>query len=68
MSKKKPNPGGRPKENPEVSLVRSSAAEYLTFVAAGGGGLLSLERPPGPARLVREASLRALSPLPLPFR
>ncbi len=38
MSKKKPGPGGRAKKNAEVSLVRSSAAEYLTFVAASGQG------------------------------
>ena len=38
MSKKKPDPGGRPKKNTEVSLARSSAAEYLTFVAASGQG------------------------------
>ena len=38
MSKKKPTPGGRPKKKAEVSLVRSSAAEYLTFVAASGQG------------------------------
>jgi hypothetical protein len=38
MSKKKPTPGGRPKKNTDVSLVRSSAAEYLTFVAASGQG------------------------------
>jgi len=38
MSKKKPTPGGRPKKKTEVSLVRSSAAEYLTFVAASGQG------------------------------
>lgn len=38
MSKKKPTPGGRPKKSTEVSLVRSSAAEYLTFVAASGQG------------------------------
>lgn len=38
MSKDKPTPGGRPKKNTEVSLVRSSAAEYLTFVAASGQG------------------------------
>jgi hypothetical protein len=38
MSKDKPSPGGRPKKNTEVSLVRSSAAEYLTFVAASGQG------------------------------
>ncbi len=38
MSKKNPTPGGRPKKKAEVSLVRSSAAEYLTFVAASGQG------------------------------
>lgn len=38
MSKKKPTPGGRAKKKAEVSLVRSSAAEYLTFVAASGAG------------------------------
>jgi hypothetical protein len=38
MSKKKPTPGGSSKTNTEVSLVRSSAAEYLTFVAASGQG------------------------------
>jgi hypothetical protein len=38
MSKKKPTPSGRPKKKAEVSLVRSSAAEYLTFVAASGQG------------------------------
>jgi hypothetical protein len=38
MSKKKPTPGGRAKKKAEVSLVRSSAAEYLTFVAASGQG------------------------------
>jgi len=31
MSKDKPTPGGRAKKNTSVSLVRSSAAEYLTF-------------------------------------
>jgi len=36
MSKNKPTPGGRAKKNTAVSLVRSSAAEYLTFVAASG--------------------------------
>lgn len=35
MSKNKPTPGGRSKKN---TLVRSSAAEYLTFVAASGQG------------------------------
>jgi len=38
MSKKKSTPSGRPKKKAEVSLVRSSAAEYLTFVAASGQG------------------------------
>ena len=38
MSKKTPTPGGRAKKKAEVSLVRSSAAEYLTFVAASGQG------------------------------
>lgn len=33
-----PTPGGRAKKSTEVSLVRSSAAEYLTFVAASGQG------------------------------
>ena len=28
----------RKKKSPSASLVRSSAAEYLTFVAASGGG------------------------------
>ena len=38
MSKSKPTPGGRAKKTTAVSLVRSSAAEYLTFVAASGVG------------------------------
>jgi len=38
MSKKKPTPGGRVKKKTAVSLIRSSAAEYLTFVAASGAG------------------------------
>ncbi len=38
MNKNKPTPGGRAKKKTEVSLVRSSAAEYLTFVAASGQG------------------------------
>jgi hypothetical protein len=38
MSKLKPAPGGRAKKKSGVSLVRSSAAEYLTFVAASGQG------------------------------
>ena len=43
MSKDKSAPGGRGKKKTEVSLVRSSAAEYLTFVAAGGGSEASVE-------------------------
>jgi hypothetical protein len=43
MSKKKPTPGGRTTKKTEISLVRSSAAEYLTFVAAGGGSEASVE-------------------------
>ena len=38
MSKNKPTPRGRAKKNPAVSLIRSAAAEYLTFVAASGQG------------------------------
>jgi hypothetical protein len=38
MSKDKPISGGRGKKSTKVSLVRSSAAEYLTFVAASGHG------------------------------
>lgn len=38
MSKKKPTSGIRAKKKAEISLVRSSAAEYLTFVAASGQG------------------------------
>ncbi|MFA7343599.1 MAG: virulence RhuM family protein [Terrimicrobiaceae bacterium] len=38
MSKRKSTPGGNAKKKAEVSLVRSSAAEYLTFVAASGQG------------------------------
>jgi hypothetical protein len=38
MSKKKPTPGGSAKKKAEAPLVRSSAAEYLTFVAASGAG------------------------------
>jgi hypothetical protein len=38
MSKKKSATGGRPKKKTEVSLVSSSTAEYLTFVAATGQG------------------------------
>ena len=43
MSKDKPTPGGNPKKSTAVSLVRSSAAEYLTFVAAGGDSEASVE-------------------------
>ena len=43
MSKEKPTPGGRGKKKAKVSLVRSSAAEYLTFVAAGGDSNASVE-------------------------
>lgn len=43
MSKDKHTRGGRPKKNTEVSLVRSSAAEYLTFVAAGGDSEAGVE-------------------------
>lgn len=43
MSTEKPKPGGRAKKKAEVSLRRSSAAEYLTFVAAGGGSDASVE-------------------------
>ena len=43
MSKKKSTPSGRAKKKAEVSLVRSSAAEYLTFVAAGGDSEASVE-------------------------
>jgi hypothetical protein len=38
MSPKKPTPDSDAKKKTEVSLVRSSAAEYLTFVAASGQG------------------------------
>ena len=43
MSKDKPTPGGRAKKNTAVSPVRSSAAEYLTFVAASGNSEASVE-------------------------
>lgn len=43
MSKRKPTSGGRAKKKAEVALVRSSAAEYLTFVAAGGSSEGSVE-------------------------
>lgn len=38
MSKDKPSPRRSAKKKADVSLVRSSAAEYLTFVAASGQG------------------------------
>ena len=40
MSKTKPP---QPSKKKEVSLIRSSAAEYLTFVAATGGGSATVE-------------------------
>jgi hypothetical protein len=43
MSKRKPTTRSRAKKKAEVSLVRSSAAEYLTFVAAGGDSESSVE-------------------------
>ena len=43
MSKNKPASGGCAKKNTADSLVRSSAAEYLTFVAAGGNSETSVE-------------------------
>jgi hypothetical protein len=43
MSKKKPTSGDHAKKKAEVSLVRSSAAEYLTFVATGGNSEASVE-------------------------
>ena len=43
MSNNDPGHGGRAKKKAEVSLVRSSAAEYLTFVAAGGNSEASVE-------------------------
>jgi hypothetical protein len=43
MSKNRPTSGGRLKKSTSVSLVRSSAAEYLTFVAAGGNSEASVE-------------------------
>jgi hypothetical protein len=43
MSKDKPTPGGRANKSTAVSLVRSSAAEYLIFVAAGGNSEVSVE-------------------------
>jgi hypothetical protein len=43
MSKTKPTPSEGGKKMDEVSIVRSSAAEYLTFVAAGGDSDASVE-------------------------
>jgi hypothetical protein len=43
MSEKNPRRKKLRAENKEVSLVRSSAAEYLTFVAAGGSSETSVE-------------------------
>ena len=43
MSKKKSTPDGRAKKKTPVSVVRSSAAEYLTFVEAGGDSEASVE-------------------------
>jgi len=43
MSKDKATLGGRAKKHTEVSPVRSSAAEYLTFVAASGSSEASVE-------------------------
>ena len=43
MSKNKPSPGSLAKKKTEVSLVRSSTADYLTFVAAGGNSEASVE-------------------------
>jgi hypothetical protein len=43
MSKNKPTPSRRAKKTTAVPLVRSSAAEYLTFVAAGGRSEASIE-------------------------
>ena len=38
MSKKGSTLGGRPKKKVDMSMVRSSAAEYLVFVATSGDG------------------------------
>ena len=43
MSKVNPTRGGHGKKKAEISLVRSSAAEYLTFVAAVGDSEASVE-------------------------
>ena len=43
MSKAKSTPSDSGKKMAEVSIVRSSAAEYLTFVVAGGESDTSVE-------------------------
>jgi len=43
MSKTKQSRGGSTRGKTDVSIVRSSAAEYLTFVAAGGDSEASVE-------------------------
>jgi hypothetical protein len=43
VSKTKPTSRARGKLNAEVSIVRSSVAEYLTFVAAAGDSDASVE-------------------------
>ena len=43
MSKNKPSPRSLAKKKTEDSLVRSSTADYLTFVAAGGNSEASVE-------------------------
>ena len=42
MSPLKPSPGVRAKKNTELAMVRSSAAEYLSFVAASGNSQASI--------------------------
>ena len=43
MSEMKPSPSARAKKNTELSMLRSSAAEYLSFVAASGNSQASVE-------------------------
>ncbi len=43
MNKSKPTPSGHGTQNTKVSIIRSSAAEYLTFVVAGGESDTSVE-------------------------
>ncbi len=43
MANIKPSSSGHGTKNTEVSIVRSSAAEYLTYVAAGGESDTSVE-------------------------